>query len=55
MRRALCPCVQQEEGAVMASQMPDATAAEALLGKIVANVSETIRMTLMHLNQTLAQ
>jgi|EP01043_Picozoa_sp_COSAG02_P035817 hypothetical protein len=38
----------------MASQMPDASAAARLLDGIVSNVSETIRMTLLHLNYTLA-
>ena len=44
---------QAEEAAEMASQMKDVTAADALLSNIVANISETIRETLVHLNQTL--
>jgi hypothetical protein len=43
----------QEEGAIVASEMPDATAAALLLDSIVSNISETIRMTLLHLNQTM--
>ena len=32
----------------------DVAAAEALLAKVLTNISETIRLTLVHLNSTLA-
>ena len=45
---------QAEEAAIMASQMRDAASADVLLGKVMTNISATIRLTLLHLNQTLA-
>ncbi len=45
---------QAEEAAVVAAQMGDIAEAEAMLDGVVANISETIRLTLLQLNHTLA-
>jgi hypothetical protein len=44
---------QAENAAVMAAQMRDVASAEALLSKVLDQISETIRLTLVHLNNTL--
>ena len=44
---------EAEKAAVMAAQMRDVASAEALLSKVLDQISETIRLTLVHLNNTL--